>query len=148
MTAEVKGGREMREILFKAKDAKTKEWLEGYPVYFDAELGGEWYSCFIQTIGINYNGERRLGLLMPVIPETVCQYTGFKKMWEGDIVRNRGKWSENIGVIVFRNGRFMVDWRIRNKYSDKGISSRTDDLCADDEVIGNIFDNKELLEGD
>ena len=41
----------------------------------------------------------------------------------------------------------MINWRLRNRYSDKGISRRTDDMFPDDEVIGNIFDNPELIGG-
>ena len=71
-----------------------------------------------------------------------------RKIFEGDIVRSKGKYDEHIGVIKFLNAKFYVDWKIRNKHSDKGISCRTDDMSPTDEVIGNIFDNPELLKGE
>lgn len=143
----------MREILFKAKDAKTKKWLEGFPVYFDAELGGEWYSCFIQTIRINYNGERRLGLLMPVIPETVCQYTGLtskngNKIWENDVVRKvdvtpLGWYRERIYKVSWDKEGY---WLLTTTHGDGYLAAEFSGKQL--ERLGNIFDNPELLEGD
>lgn len=79
-----------REILFKAKRADTKEWVEGYPVFDFAdcslkrrgkcacEHNGE-LLCFYGWIDeLHEYGE------IEVIPETVCQYTGLNDgtKWE------------------------------------------------------------------
>lgn len=125
----------MRESLFRGKRVDNDEWIEG-SLWIDAG--------FPKILG------PRNTFGYAVYPDTVGEYSGFhnksgKQFVEGDIVRNRSKWNENIGVIVFRNGRFCVDWRICNRYSEKGLSIRTDDLCSDDEIIGNIHDNQELI---
>lgn len=124
----------MREILFRGKSLKTEKWIQGY-------LFQCWERAYIAWGMVNDNADMK-----EVFPETVCQYTGLtdkngRKIFEGDIVRNQSKWDENIGVIRFQNTGFSVDWKIRNKYSDKGISCRTDDVNQFDEVTGNIFDN-------
>lgn len=136
----------MRDILFRAKRADNGEWVEGYY----AVIGRK--NVMIKTghevfYSVDENMRKCSGNEVVEIQfETVCQYTGLtdkngRKIFEGDIVRNQSKWDENIGVIRFQNTGFSVDWKIRNKYSDKGISCRTDDVNQFDEVTGNIFDN-------
>ena len=80
-----------------------------------------------------------------VIPETVGQYTGVTdkndtKIFEGDIVTmpsyHGGKHKT---VVYFKNGKFAVDG---SNYSFKDICPRNM------EVIGNIHDNPELLNGE
>lgn len=82
-----------------------------------------------------------------VIPETVGQFTGLfdkngKEIYEGDIVsvrvsNNRFKKNPRFekDVIIFEGGRF----RCKNNYIYH-LENRI-------EVIGNIYDNPELLEG-
>lgn len=140
----------MREILFRGKREDTGEWVEGYYVLKAILLGTieeEVYPT-IQT----FNG-RSYG----VIPGTVRQYTGLKdkdgkKIFEGDIVRFRhgGEFDEK--GIYFRN--YEVEFintfvtyglRLRNKgvhFPFKQATATTHDAV----VIGNSYDNPELLE--
>ena len=87
-----------------------------------------------------------------VDPSTVCQYTGLKdkngkKIFEGDIIQIPDDYNEfghsagEIYEIYFRYGGF----RLKPKYSKARGYWLEDDETV--EVIGNIFDNKELLEG-
>ena len=122
----------MREILFKAKREDNGEWVYGDILH-------------------DYNNEPRAIRdycgSNPIVPETVCQYTELvdkngKKIFEGDIISyftTKGIADEkcSVGEIEFSDGAFSVKhgrlWRF---------------LCFDNykiEVVGNIFDNPELM---
>lgn len=148
----------MREILFKAKRTDNGEWAEGY--LFDNGFS-ENKKMFIGGLIIeeycgNADDEWNItGIdFCEVDPETVCQCTGLtdkngKKIWENDIVktskfgRDDGNGHNFSGVDVFSvkwdNGGFALfsHWRRFNLREDK----------KEYKVVGNIFDNPELLEG-
>ena len=78
--------------------------------------------------------------------ETVGQYTGLKdkngkEIYEGDIVKvfTSKKW--RIGIIIYEHSGFTIDVT-NNKELKYGRTSIIENLT---EVIGNIYDNPELL---
>lgn len=130
-----------REIIFRGKRLDNREWVQGYPFVSDTDN-----SAFILCGSCDSREDK-----FEVAPDTIGQFTGMtdkngKRIFEGDIVCSKMKYGESKGIIVFRNGRFSVDWRVRSKWSGNGISCRTDDLSPSDEVLGTMFDNPELLE--
>lgn len=127
-----------REILFKAKRKDNGEWVEGQYVYITNPLteDGRPIKHLI------CNGTNIFNDLID--SDTLCQYTGLtdkdgKKIWENDIVElpdEEGyftcKWEEDAARFVMNGDGLTVDF-------DNYWSYQT-------EVIGNIFDNPELLE--
>ena len=151
----------MREILFKAKRIDNGEWTEGYY----AERNGK---TFI-GIDISIYGDIFEVFCTPVIrwfevdPKTFCQFTGLcdkngKKIWESDIISyqrdnddcpfpNKDT-KKRFGKVFYQGFRstFAIGMG-RN-----GSRSINDDLWKyvqngnRVEVIGNRFDNPELLQ--
>ena len=157
-----------REILFKAKRLDNGEWVEGY-VFDDGFIDST--RRFIGNIIISdYKGNADgkweiLGTdFCEVNPETICQFTGLtdkngKKIWENDIcfallVPTRKGFKDEKEICVIRYGRreenfkielgFWLEWMKTNYWrTDIGFWTENREL----EVIGNIFDNPELLKG-
>ena len=136
----------MREILFKAKKIDNGEWIIGNLVVSeDAEEG--WKAIIIPKFDSNMftkGGEKGdLGFenWHRVEESTICQYTGLtdkngNKIWENDVV---------IGDFGYVKGRYIIRW-FANKAK---FDFPTDATIIENEyeVIGNIFDNPELLKG-
>lgn len=151
----------MREILFKAKRIDNGEWVEGYY----AERNGK---TFI-GIDISIYGDIFEVFCTPVIrwfevdPKTFCQFTGLcdkngKKIWESDIISyqrdnddcpfpNKDT-KKRFGKVFYQGFRstFAIGM------GKNGSRSINDDLWKyvqngnRVEVIGNQFDNPELLQ--
>lgn len=137
----------MREILFRAK-WMSPVWLYGYCFLdFDNRWAIRW----------NENGE---SLASTVNPNTVCEYTGItdkkgNKIFEGDIFHIE---KENYyGVVRYgrycnpfnddpdrRHVGFYVEWKNRPELLRKDLAFWSYEC----EVVGNIFDNPELLKGE
>lgn len=132
-----------REILFKAKRIDNGEWIEGYYVFCRKHH----YILPILTETIGY--DERENEWIEIAPDTLCQYTGLtdkndKKIWENDILTRDGYWDIR---IEFENGAFMVRNADKVQYINRVTCTPISifDINAY-EVIGNIFDNPELLE--
>ena len=129
----------MREILFRGKRLDNGEWTEGY-------LFKQWNRTFLLW---GMTGD--IPNMTEVISETAGQFTGLtdkngKKIFEGDIVEFTDKYTRKKGLaeIVFEGFKCKYSWCY---YGGNPIVW----LCIDDkgiefEIIGNIYDNPELLE--
>ena len=133
----------MREILFKAKRIDNGEWVEGYYV-----KTGEASYIVVPYSQADISGAE--GSTIEVDANTICQYTGLKdkngnKIWENDVVEGLFLYGAKVSAIVaFENGAFGLKWSRGNVEEFSQFTS----ICnVSFEVIGNIFDNPELLEG-
>lgn len=134
----------MREILFKAKRKDNGKWVEGYYQKRYDLLGNEEHLIF-------HADSYTVWEYAEIDPETLCQFTGFydkngKKIWENDICDRKEKYPE---VVKMTDGDWTLDYSYAigrdygNGYCNLGfyVNERK---CV--EVIGNIFDNPELLQ--
>lgn len=155
--------------LFKAKRVDDGDWLVGYVVKY-GYTGKEKYYIVPSYASDLYAIE--------VDPSTICQCTGLKDkngklIWENDVVDFLGHkgtvkyecgsfgiayrecidWEEiesNIcpitgcdnALYAYENDNFISLWEIYWNFNDEDNSVNTV------EVIGNIFDNPELLESE
>lgn len=134
--------------LCKAKRTDNGEWVEGYyskrktGYYDNIGFHEEYKDCIIVLFsdgGITW---------VDVDPSTICQYTGLpdkngNKIWENDIV-NCSK-DGCYGCILWDNSEagFYFCALFDGNYEEE---RRLYDYADKIEVIGNIFDNPELLE--
>lgn len=133
----------MREILFRGKRKENNEWVYGNYAVTD---NNEKQQHFIfQNKAFEFE----------VDPETIGQYTGItddngKKIFEGDIlgVTNDDPDYDYITKVYFEYNTLCVDVEDKD-YDSTSIGFAIeiwDDECDQVEVIGNIYDNPELLE--
>ena len=119
----------MREILFKAKRLDNGEWVEGDLVHSVYKINDTCIGKYGSNIGMHQ-----------VDHNTICQYTGLtdkngKKIWENDVV----------DIQHYATKAHKVKWGYGGFYVGiNGLLCHYNTVC---EVIGNIFDSPELLEG-
>lgn len=132
----------MREILFRGKDMFGK-WIQGDLL--------QYLNSQILHIAQNYTGAGG----QEVVPETVGQYTGItddngKKIFEGDILKvvdSKYKRTYITKVCIYFNTLCVKT--CGNSYESTPIGFANaiwDSESYKVEVIGNIYDNPELLE--
>lgn len=140
----------MREILFRGKSIHG-EWIYGY---LNQHRGNIRYDCDCEPIadGCYYinvwqvkidNG--MYGQDYKVDPETVGQFTGLTdkngvKIFEGDIVRYGQR-----GVVEYNSGSAQFALNFTDSIYE-GFDKIPFIPFCDCDVLGNIYDNPELLE--
>lgn len=142
----------MRDILFRGKRIDNGEWVYGF--YAGGFTDGTYEICNINSPTL---------ACVEVYGDTVGQYTGLtdkngKRIFEGDIIRTH--YANTIATdfveqVVFHDGRFTSLYELHGPGNGKMFANLPDgvphfpqdktpymDWC---EVIGNIYDNPELL---
>jgi uncharacterized phage protein (TIGR01671 family) len=139
----------MREIEFRGKAKDSNEWMFGYYLHVPEKTitTTDIFKCEERHEILNLNENQFPYWYRVVMPETVGQYIVKKdkndiKIFSGDVVKNglSGTWI----IQPLENGAFSL-LGICKKYKDSVYDISA--LNSDVEVIGNIHDNPELLEG-
>ena len=133
----------MKEILFKGKRIEDGEWIEGYYQKRHDFLGNEEHLIF-------YADGHTVFDHAEVSSGTLCQFTGLcdkngKKIWENDILM--AHFDESYPEDVTYE---TVEWNVAGWVGCETDSIDRQYLDKFDlehyEVVGNIFDNPELLQ--
>lgn len=156
----------MREILFKAK-TRNGEWVEGYLVK------AKWYIdekeiCAIIPTNVCFYPRCEISEWYEVDEDTICQYTGLtdkngSKIWENDVVTHTyTTYADDVNsyppfISDKKQKNYVIKWDSTASYCGYRYHNgrnifpfkKGTVINGEDEVIGNIFDNPELLkEGD
>lgn len=140
----------MREILFRGKDngVMSNQWQYGSADFTDKE--------FPRIIRPDRFGNK---MFIPIDPNTVGQYTGLndkngKKIFEGDILHIVSEccnynFKTSVGVKYgYKSGLYVDGEFDGGDFNEIGFAfDYWQNEDAEIEVIGNIHDNPELLEG-
>ena len=144
----------MREIKFRGKAIDTgeacyEEWIYGYLYIENPKYCSN--CCYIfNELGISSDGDEIDGLV-EVDCASVGQYTGLQdkngmEIYEGDIMVVRhlhdgddDVWMNDAAIP------FVIEWD--DHYIGFNLAARVSRHPSDYEVIGNIYENPELLKG-
>lgn len=155
--------------LFAAKKIATGEWVVGSCVYTFAPSKG----CVVGIMGESYFIVEENGNMVSIDENTICQCTGLKDkngnlIYENDILMCHGSKKDIVKVVY---GKFavidietlkpvdcVIGWHYEviqtdtlSKLEPFNLSMPLTDeyiKTCEFEVIGNIFDNPELLESE
>ena len=138
--------------LFRGKRIDNGEWVHGY-LFDDGFENGR---VFIGGIVIEkYNGTacdywNVTGInFYEIDPNTICQCTGLKDkngklIWENDIVMTVYDGNEHIYQVVWDESE--LDFKATNGKENYESNFEYLPCCDEIEILGNCFDNPELLE--
>ena len=138
----------MREILFKAKQINNGEWVEGYYLRDQYHIGGK------DIIFYRKDSDRFTVYTNIIDPKTLCQFTGLcdkneNRIWEDDIVLafesvystvKFGLYHEALKSERTHQGFYLES--MDNYYYREELGY----WAKESVVVGNIFDNLELLQ--
>ena len=129
--------------LFRAKRIDNGEWVQG------ALFNGESHCIIGQEIKFSPYTEHECKIVgHEVDRDTICQCTGLKDkngklIWENEII----KCKFGIAVAVWDKSEWRIKW-VKDNIWRKDLHYWVVEDNQRTEVVGNIFDNPELLESE
>jgi uncharacterized phage protein (TIGR01671 family) len=130
----------MRNIKFRVWDLKLKQWISS-DYYIDIQTGKLNYP--IGEVMTEYDNEHIL-----------MQYTGLKdnkgiEIYEGDITKSHDGY---IRKVIWRDNSWKYFWRVQKVFQGElyledmcDPIGNTSDIRLGDMIIGNIYENSEVL---
>ena len=130
--------------LFKAKRTDNGEWVQGYLVYDNRDKLHRIIMEIQYSTGTCITADNA----PRVDSSTICQCTGLKDkngklIWENDII----KCKFCIAVAVWDKSEWRIKW-VKDNIWRKDLHYWVVEDNQRTEVVGNIFDNPELLESE
>jgi uncharacterized phage protein (TIGR01671 family) len=137
--------------LFRGKRIENGGWVIGNCI--DDGVTGQ---VFIHAVGNSVNESDKVGeegclqfVAFEVAPSTICQCTGLKDkngklIWENDIVMTVYDGNEHIYQVVWDESE--LDFKATNGKENYESNFEYLPCCDEIEILGNCFDNPELLE--
>lgn len=151
----------MQELMFKAKRFDNGEWVRSGSINTFLDNGIKSYYmpqydekcvCTHEELTDNILKFEECKFYK-VAPSTLCQYTGFddvnkKGIYRGDIIRTYDTTEDDDYIVDWddKRGGFVICSIVTGQKYEDLIGDVIADLLAT-EVIGNIYDNPELLKG-
>jgi uncharacterized phage protein (TIGR01671 family) len=151
------------KYLFRGKEKDSGKWIYGDLRHISDGHGG-----YILCIVDNTNGRNNDVTGIEVSPNTVGQYTGMTdknstKIFEGDIIESVSRLVNSVGTPTGGTdiSRYIIEWGEHKWvkkifFCNRGDYWKKNNVLPKDlypyttsrycEVIGNIYDNSELLE--
>lgn len=127
----------MNKNYFRARSIKTSEWVYGYVYpYIRKNCSEDWLMRNLRETG---------NASFIIDPDTICQYTGMndineKMIFEGDII----KYTDDSTHCPHPS--YKEDCITDVKYEQGAFYPLAEHETVDVEVIGNVFNDSELLE--
>ena len=141
-----------RDIKFRGKDRES--WHYGNLVQEIRHNNNKLFDgIFTYIKNLEYKNGDYIGKSFPVNSDTIGQYTGLhdkngKEIYEGDIVYCQTKYGKAKALIEFIDGKFVAYWNSAITHPQNGHHIACYDINKKFEVIGNVFENPELLGGE
>ena len=140
----------MRTIKFRGKHINSGEWMYG-----DLHLLCDAPHIHMEVSKYPYAGKRAF-----VAPDSVGQFTGLfdknnKEIYEGDLLSSPLSEVNPFGMVAWHpNGYFFIDTKFGKQTPTEDhrtlgemLNYKIGSRSTEFEVVGNIYDNPEMLEG-
>lgn len=147
---------EQREIKFRGNKIQTKEWIYGNLIYHPKDK----LACISQIRNNPVSNGIIQGWCFGVYSDSVGQFTSLKdkngiEIYEGDIICNF-EYTKSLdfrGIVKFSHGVFGAEWLVNIESKsmvgswgqNHNLRRLDDDIIERQIVIGNIYENPELI---
>ena len=121
--------------LYRGKRREDREWVEGF-LFVVNDVP---YILPYHNTGQPIHVDNLLKTAIEVLEDTVCQCTGYEGIYEKDIFQCEDE------RYVIEWCDYSLGWEAESIFSSETISLG-EFLPKEIDVIGNVFDNPELLE--